>query len=98
MPNKRNATHQNPRKHDTEGIQDIQTAGTDMTSTGNGVGKVYTVLEVAEILGVSREKVFALLRTKELGSILIGKRGRRIREVHLDAYLRSLEDRPPDGP
>src|SRR5947208_3337854 len=58
--------------------------------------KAYTVREVAELLGISRESVFGLLRSGELRSILIGKRGRRVTDTQLDAYLRSMEGRPPD--
>lgn len=69
--------------------------GTDTNTTVPR--KVYTVREVAALLGISRESVFALLRTGQLRSILIGKRGRRVTDTQLDAYLRCLEGRPPDG-
>lgn len=59
--------------------------------------KAFTVLEVAAILGISRESVFALLRTGKLRSVLIGKRNRRVTSAQLDAYLDSLETQPPDG-
>jgi excisionase family DNA binding protein len=52
---------------------------------------VFTVAEVAAYLGISRESVFRLLRAGELGSILIGKRGRRVTREQLDDYLRKLE-------
>jgi excisionase family DNA binding protein len=77
---------------------DTRRTNTQHHAAGPTVRKVYRVREVAAILDISREQVFALLRTGELGSILIGKRGRRITDVQLDAYLRSLEGRPPDGP
>jgi excisionase family DNA binding protein len=70
----------------------------ELTANTNISRKAYTVREVAAILGISRESVFGLLRTGQLRSILIGKRGRRVTNVQLDAYLRSLEGRPPDGP
>jgi excisionase family DNA binding protein len=59
--------------------------------------KAYTVREIAAILGISRDSVFGLIRTGELKSVLIGKRGRRVTATQLDAYLRSLENKPPDG-
>ncbi|POM23633.1 Helix-turn-helix domain protein [Actinomadura rubteroloni] len=54
--------------------------------------RVYTVLEVAELLGVSRDTVFALLRTGELRSIRIRERGRRVTHGQLRAYLKRRED------
>jgi excisionase family DNA binding protein len=68
-----------------------------MNATDTTPRKVFKVKEVAALLGISRESVFALLRTGQLGSILIGKRGRRVTSRQLDAYIRSLEGRPPDG-
>jgi len=49
---------------------------------------------VAEILQVSRDKVYYLLRTQQLRSIKIGKL-RRITDQHLAAFVGSLEDAPP---
>lgn len=59
--------------------------------------KLFKVMEVAALLGISRESVFGLLRTGQLGSVLIGKRGRRVTVGQLDAYLASLEGQPTDG-
>jgi excisionase family DNA binding protein len=53
---------------------------------------VYTVDQVAEALGISRGNVFTLIRTGELASILIGKRGRRVTEDQLNAYIKKLEE------
>lgn len=52
--------------------------------------QAYTVEQVAEILHVGRDKVYALLRTGQLGSIKIGKL-RRITSQHLDEFVASLE-------
>jgi excisionase family DNA binding protein len=52
--------------------------------------RAYTVEQVAEILQVSRDKVYYLLRTKQLRSIKIGKL-RRITNQHLAEFITSLE-------
>jgi excisionase family DNA binding protein len=83
----------------TPGTEDTTTGqATTHNSTHHTPRRAYTVREVAALLGISRESVFGLLRTGQLRSILIGKRGRRVTDVQLDAYLRTLEGRPPDGP
>ena len=52
--------------------------------------QAYTVEQVAEMLHISRDKVYCLLRTRQLRSIKIGK-SRRITDAHLAAFLASLE-------
>jgi excisionase family DNA binding protein len=54
--------------------------------------QAFTVEQVAEMLNVGRDKVYALLRTGELRSIKIGKL-RRITEQHLTEFIASLEER-----
>ena len=53
--------------------------------------QAYTVEQVAKMLHISRDKVYYLLRTRQLRSIKIGK-SRRITDAHLAAFLASLED------
>jgi excisionase family DNA binding protein len=53
--------------------------------------QAYTVEQVAEILHVSRDKVYYLLRTGQLRSIKIGKL-RRITDKHLAELIAHLED------
>jgi excisionase family DNA binding protein len=53
--------------------------------------QAYTVEQVAKMLNISRDKVYYLLRTRQLRSIKIGK-SRRITDVHLAAFIASLED------
>jgi excisionase family DNA binding protein len=53
--------------------------------------QAYTVEQVAEILHVGRDKVYYLLRTRQLRSIKIGKL-RRITSQHLAEFVASLED------
>ena len=53
--------------------------------------QAYTVEEVADLLHIGRDKVYHLLRTRQLRSIKIGK-SRRITEAHLAAFVASLED------
>lgn len=55
----------------------------DKKSTFAPARMVYTVREVAAMLGISRESVFGLLRTGQLRSILIGKRSRRVTGTQL---------------
>jgi excisionase family DNA binding protein len=54
--------------------------------------QAYTVEQVAEILHVSRDKVYQLLRTRQLHSIKIGN-SRRITNKHLAEFVASLENR-----
>ena len=53
--------------------------------------QAYTVEQVAKMLNISRDKVYYLLRTRQLRSIKIGK-SRRITDQHLAAFVASLED------
>jgi excisionase family DNA binding protein len=53
--------------------------------------QAYTVEQVAEMLHVGRDKIYFLLRTRQLRSIKIGKL-RRITDQHLAAFVASLED------
>ncbi|MGW2155007.1 helix-turn-helix domain-containing protein [Nonomuraea sp. NPDC001699] len=50
----------------------------------------YKVEEVAELLGVGRDKIYQLIRTRQLHSIKIG-RARRITDQHLADFITSLE-------
>jgi excisionase family DNA binding protein len=52
--------------------------------------QAYTVEQVAKMLNISRDKVYYLLRTRQLRSIKIGK-SRRITDSHIAAFLASLE-------
>jgi excisionase family DNA binding protein len=52
--------------------------------------QAYTVEQVAKMLNISRDKVYYLLRTRQLRSIKIGK-SRRITDAHLAAFVASLE-------
>ena len=61
-------------------------------TTGGGEAlQAYTVEQVAEMLHVGRDKIYFLLRTRQLRSIKIGKL-RRITDQHLAAFVASLED------
>jgi excisionase family DNA binding protein len=53
--------------------------------------QAYTVEQVAKMLNISRDKIYYLLRTRQLRSIKIGK-SRRITDQHLAAFIASLED------
>jgi excisionase family DNA binding protein len=53
--------------------------------------QAYTVEQVAKMLNISRDKVYYLLRTRQLRSIKIGK-SRRITDQHLADFVAALED------
>jgi excisionase family DNA binding protein len=53
--------------------------------------QAYTVEQVAELLHIGRDKVYALLRTGQLRSIKIGKL-RRITSRHIAEFIASLEE------
>ena len=53
--------------------------------------QAYTVEQVAKMLNISRDKVYYLLRTRQLRSIKIGK-SRRITDQQPAAFIASLED------
>lgn len=50
----------------------------------------YTVEQVAEMLQIGRDKVYALIRTKKLRSLKIGK-SRRITADQLSEFVKSME-------
>jgi excisionase family DNA binding protein len=53
--------------------------------------QAYTVEQVAEMLNIGRDKVYYLLRTRQLRSLKIGK-SRRITEEQLAEFIASQED------
>jgi excisionase family DNA binding protein len=53
--------------------------------------QAYTVEQVAKMLNIGRDKIYYLLRTRQLRSIKIGKL-RRITEQQLADFITSLED------
>jgi excisionase family DNA binding protein len=53
--------------------------------------QAYTVEQVAQMLHISRDKVYYLLRTGQLRSIKIGKL-RRITDQQLADFIASLDD------
>ena len=53
--------------------------------------QAYTVEQVAKMLNISRDKVYYLLRTRQLRSIKIGK-SRRITDQQLSDFVASLDD------
>lgn len=50
----------------------------------------WSINEIAEALGVSRDAINDLLRRHELGSIKVGRR-RLITRQHLDAFIAAAE-------
>ena len=53
--------------------------------------QAYTVEQVAKMLNVGRDKVYYLLRTRQLRSLKIGK-SRRITEEQLAEFITARED------
>jgi excisionase family DNA binding protein len=53
--------------------------------------QLFTVVEVAELLGIGRSKVYELLYKGELKSVKIGG-SRRVRYSDLGEYVRYLDD------
>ena len=53
--------------------------------------QAYTVEQVAKMLNVGRDKVYYLLRTRQLRSLKIGK-SRRITEEQLAQFIATRED------
>ena len=53
--------------------------------------QAYTVEQVAKMLNISRDKVYYLLRTRQLRSIKIGK-SRRITDQQLSDFVATLDD------
>jgi len=51
--------------------------------------RLYTIAEAAELLRVSRGKIYQLIRAGVLVSVLLGARSRRVTE---ESILRLLED------
>ena len=54
--------------------------------------KLFKVEEVAEILGLSRSKVYELLASHKLTSVTIG-RSRRVSDWAVDQFLNDLQER-----
>ena len=52
-----------------------------------------TPVEAARELRVSRTKVFELMRTRQLRSVLIGTHGRRIPRQALEDFIADLAER-----
>ena len=62
-----------------------------MGTMGEAELRLYTVVQVATILGVGRSKVYELLYAGELKSVKIGA-SRRVRYSDLGDYVRYLDD------
>ena len=65
--------------------------GKATTRGGDRSMQAYTVEQVAKMLNIGRDKVYYLLRTRQLRSIKIGK-SRRITEEQLAEFIASQED------
>ena len=51
---------------------------------------LYTPVQTARIMGISRSQVYNLLKSGELNSVHIG-RSRRISNAHVTQFIQSLE-------
>jgi excisionase family DNA binding protein len=54
--------------------------------------RLYTIPEVAERLRHGRTRVYQLIRSGRLPSVVVGPRARRVRESDLQAFIDSLDD------
>jgi excisionase family DNA binding protein len=54
--------------------------------------RLYTIPEVCERLGHGRTRVYQLLTSGRLPSVILGPRARRVRESDLQAFIASLDD------
>jgi excisionase family DNA binding protein len=50
---------------------------------------LFTPVQAAKIMGISRSKVYELMNSGQLGSVHIG-RSRRVSRKHLDEFISSL--------
>jgi excisionase family DNA binding protein len=60
--------------------------------------RLLTVGQVQDRLGKGRGDVYALLKSGELPSVLLGSRSRRIRESDLDRFIAGLPNKRPGEP
>jgi excisionase family DNA binding protein len=54
--------------------------------------RLLTIPEVAERLRHGRTRVYQLIRSGRLPSVVVGPRARRVRESDLTAFIASLDD------
>jgi excisionase family DNA binding protein len=52
---------------------------------------LFSPIQIAKILGVSRSKVYALMNSGELKSVHVG-RSRRIRKDQMESFISSLQE------
>ena len=60
-----------------------------MTDQRTNRNQLYRVTEAAEVLGVGRTSLYALMKSGALRSVHVG-RSRRIRSVDLDEFINAL--------
>jgi excisionase family DNA binding protein len=54
--------------------------------------RLNTIPEVCERLGHGRTRVYQLITSGRLPSVVVGPRARRVRESDLDRFIASLDD------
>jgi excisionase family DNA binding protein len=54
--------------------------------------RLYTIPQVCQHLGHGRTRVYELIRSGQLPSVVVGPRARRVRESDLDRFIASLDD------
>ena len=54
--------------------------------------RLYTIPEVAERLRHGRTRVYQLITSGRLPSVVVGPRARRVRESDLDEFIAGLDD------
>lgn len=79
MPKKNTPPPDEPRDHNGDPLDAIPD------------DRLLTVMDVAHYLRIGRDTVFGLLRSGELQSILVRKRGRRVTPEQLRDYITGLQ-------
>jgi len=65
-----------------------QNRGMDEKESGNGIGRFLTLVDAAEVLNISTNQAYALVRSGELPAIKIGGNGHwRVEREVLESYI-----------
>lgn len=59
------------------------------------MGNLYSIAEVAQILRVSRSKVYVLISKQQLNAVYVGG-SRRVLSSELERFLNTLSDKKED--
>lgn len=71
---------------------------TKIESPDEKPGAMMNTKQLMAELGVSKATLFAILKSGDLPSVLVGPRGRRVRRYDFDEYVRNLPTSIPAKP